>query len=34
VLDPRTEVLENPLGDPRLYVFTHRPVTWDASPAR
>jgi hypothetical protein len=34
VLDPRTEVLENPLGDPRLYVFTHRRVTWDASPAR
>jgi hypothetical protein len=34
VLDPLTEVLDNPLGDPRLYVFTRHPVTWDATPAR
>jgi len=31
VLDPLPETLHNPLGDPRVYVFTHEPVTWDAS---
>ena len=29
VLDPLTEVLDNPSGDPRLYVFTTEEVQWD-----
>jgi hypothetical protein len=28
VLDPLPEVLHNPLGDPRVYVFTNQPVDW------
>ena len=28
-LDPLPEVLDNPPGDPRLYVFTNHPVAWD-----
>ena len=31
VLDPLPEALDNPLGDPRVYVFTTRPVVWDTS---
>jgi hypothetical protein len=31
VLDPLPETLDNPVGDPRLYVFTHEPVSWDAT---
>jgi hypothetical protein len=27
-------VLANPLGDPRVYVFTNQPVTWDANLSR
>jgi len=29
VLDPLPEALDNPIGDPRVYVFTNQPVTWD-----
>ena len=29
VLDPLPEALENPLGDPRVYVFTTRAIGWD-----
>ena len=29
VLDPLPEFLDNPLGDPRVYVFTDHRVTWD-----
>ena len=29
ILDPLTEVLDNPTGDPRLYVFTNEEVHWD-----
>jgi hypothetical protein len=28
VLDPLPEVLNNPRGDPRVYVFTNQPVDW------
>ena len=31
LLDPLPEVLANPLGDPRVYVFTNQPVAWDAN---
>jgi len=34
LLDPLPEVLANPLGDPRVYVFTNQPVTWDANLSR
>jgi hypothetical protein len=34
VLDPVPEVLDNPLGEPRVYVFTHRPVSWDPDLSR
>ena len=31
LLDPLAEVLDNPLGEPRVYVFTNQPVEWDAN---
>jgi hypothetical protein len=31
VLDPLPEVLDNPLGEPRVYVFTADSLTWDAT---